>query len=72
MTRPLLQRGDDGRTTTMAALTDEQLDEIRRHLDEGMTPDAIADYLGQVADLDLMDIVTIRSAAVALSRGETP
>ena len=56
----------------MAALNDEQLDEIRRHLDEGMTPDAIADYLGRVADLDLMDIVTIRSAAVALSRGETP
>ncbi|ABG99795.1 hypothetical protein RHA1_ro08751 (plasmid) [Rhodococcus jostii RHA1] len=56
----------------MAALNDEQLDEIRRHLDEGMTPDAIADYLGRVADLDLMDIVTIRSAAVALSRGGTP
>ena len=72
MTCPLLQRGEDGRTTVIAALTDEQLDEIRRHLDEDMTPDAIADYLGRVADLDLMDIVTIRSAAVALSRGETP
>ncbi|MFD2157246.1 hypothetical protein [Rhodococcus jostii] len=56
----------------MAALRDEQLDEIRRHLDEGMTPDAIADYLGRVADLDLMDIETVRTAAYAISRGETP
>jgi hypothetical protein len=56
----------------MAALSNEQLDEIRRQLDQGMTPDAIADYLGRVADLDLMDIETVRTAAYALSRGETP
>ncbi|MDH6288205.1 hypothetical protein [Rhodococcus opacus] len=56
----------------MAALSDEQLDEIRRQLDQGMTPDAIADYLGRVADLDLMDIETVRTAAYAISRGQTP
>lgn len=56
----------------MAALSDEQLDEIRRQLNQGMTPDAIADYLGRVADLDLMDIETVRTAAYAISRGETP
>ena len=56
----------------MAALNDEQLDEIRRHLDEGMTPDQVADYLGRVADLDLMDIETVRTAANAIARGQTP
>jgi hypothetical protein len=44
-----------------------QLDEIRGQLDQGMTPDAIADYLGRVADLGLMDIETVRPAAYAIA-----
>ncbi|MCX5046713.1 hypothetical protein OG921_26410 [Aldersonia sp. NBC_00410] len=53
-------------------LTREQLDDIRNNLDSGMTPDAVADYYGRIADLDLGDIATIRSAAYAIQRGETP
>lgn len=46
-------------------LTDEQLDDIRTYLRQGMTPNAIADYYGRVADLDLITIARIRTAAAA-------
>jgi hypothetical protein len=36
---------------------------IRKYLDEGMSPEDIADYIGSINDLDLLDVVTIRSAA---------
>lgn len=52
------------------ALTRAQLDDIQERLDEGMTPEAIADSLGRIADLDHLDVITIRSAAYDLSRGE--
>lgn len=52
------------------ALTRAQIDEIRQRLDEGMTPEAIADSLGRLADLDELDIVTIRSTAYDLVNGE--
>lgn len=52
------------------ALTRAQIDEIQHRLDEGMTPEAIADSLGRLADLDELDIVTIRSTAYDLVNGE--
>ncbi|KAA1249866.1 hypothetical protein F0Q45_12740 [Mycobacterium simiae] len=51
-------------------LTRAQIDEIRQRLDEGMSPEAIADSIGRLADLDELDIVTIRSTAYDLSNGE--
>ena len=39
------------------ALTRAQIDEIQQRLDEGMTPEAIADSIGRLADLDELDIV---------------
>lgn len=52
------------------ALTRAQIDEIQQRLDEGMTPEAIADSIGRLADLDELDIVTIRSTAYDLVNGE--
>ncbi|PJE03636.1 hypothetical protein LIX17_25580 (plasmid) [Mycobacterium avium subsp. hominissuis] len=52
------------------ALTRAQIDEIQQRLDEGMTPEAIADSIGRLADLDELDIVTIRSTAYDLINGE--
>lgn len=37
---------------------------IRGYLDSGMTPDAIANYIGRVSDLEDADVLLIRSAAV--------
>jgi len=54
----------------MAALTRAQIDEIEQRLDEGMTPEAIADSIGRVADLEELDIVVIRSTAYDLMNGE--
>lgn len=51
-------------------LTRAQIDEIQQRLDEGMTPEAIADSLGRLADLEELDIVTIRSTAYDLVNGE--
>ena len=36
---------------------------IRGYLDSGMTPDAIANYIGRVSDLEDSDVLLIRSAA---------
>lgn len=36
---------------------------IRGYLDDGMSPEEIADYLGRVNDLGPLEVVTIRSAA---------
>ena len=60
-----------------AKLTDEQLDDIREYLEQGMSPDDIANYLGRVADLDLIEIEYVRTAANALEQqqqqqGENP
>lgn len=54
-------------------LTEEQLAEIQHYLDQGLTPEEVADTIARVSDIeDRGVIVTIRSAAYALSRGETP
>jgi hypothetical protein len=52
------------------ALTKAQIDEIQQRLDEGMSPEAIADSIGRLADLDELDVVTIRSTAYDLLNGE--
>lgn len=52
------------------ALTRAQIDDIQQRLNEGMDPDAIADSIGRMADLDHLDIVTIRSVAYDLINGE--
>jgi hypothetical protein len=52
------------------ALTRAQIDEIQQRLDEGMTPEAIADSIGRLADLDELDIVVIRSTAYDLLNSE--
>ncbi|MCV7137939.1 hypothetical protein [Mycolicibacterium fortuitum] len=36
---------------------------VRGFLDEGMSPEEIADYLGRLNDLGPLEVVTIRSAA---------
>ncbi|RFZ10369.1 hypothetical protein DSM43518_02283 [Mycobacterium marinum] len=51
-------------------LTRAQIDEIQQRLDEGMSPEAIADSIGRLADLEDLDIVMIRSAAYDLRNGE--
>ncbi|WP_072814951.1 hypothetical protein [Rhodococcus zopfii] len=51
-----------------AKLTDEQLDDIRGYLEQGMSPDDIANYLGRVADLDLIEIEQVRTAANELEQ----
>jgi uncharacterized protein (DUF433 family) len=58
--------------------TDEQLNDIRDRLAQGMTPDDIANFYGRVADLDLIEIERIRTAANELEQqkehhqGENP
>ncbi|CAN5736696.1 hypothetical protein BH09ACT8_BH09ACT8_56100 [soil metagenome] len=52
------------------ALTRAQIDEIQERLDEGMSPEAIADSIGRLADLDELELVTIRSTAYDLRNGE--
>ncbi|MDZ4268171.1 MAG: hypothetical protein U1D00_21180 [Mycobacterium sp.] len=54
----------------MAALTRAQIEEIQQRLEEGMTPEAIADSIGRLADLDELEIVVIRSTAYDLLNGE--
>jgi hypothetical protein len=39
---------------------------IRGYLDNGMSPAAVADYLGRVNDLEPLDVITIKSAAYDL------
>lgn len=51
-------------------LSQEQLDDIREHLKQGMTPRAIADYYGRIADLDLIEIQQIRTAANEMEQEE--
>lgn len=45
---------------------------IRGYLGNGMSPEAIADYLGRVNDLDALEIVTIRSATYDLMNESAP
>lgn len=57
---------------TCMKLTPELVADIKQHLDKGMAPEDVANYIGRIADLDLGDIMQIKSAAYAISRGETP
>lgn len=52
------------------ALTRAQIDEIQDRLDEGMSPEQIADSLARIADLEALEVVTIRSVAYDLRNGE--
>ncbi len=52
-------------------LSRAQITEIQARLDEGMSPQEIADSIGRMADLEHADILIIRSAAVDLLNGET-
>ena len=46
---------------------------IRGYLDSGMTPDAVANYIGRVSDLEDSDILLIRSVAIAmLAESDSP
>ena len=45
---------------------------IRGYLNSGMTPDAIANYIGRLSDLDDADILLIRSAAIDMLDEPTP
>lgn len=45
---------------------------IRDYLDDGMSPEEIADYLGRVNDLGPLEVVTIRSAAYDMLNEQTP
>lgn len=47
-------------------------DIIRGYLDSGMTPDAIANYIGRLSDLDDGDILLIRSAATDMLNAQPP
>jgi len=45
---------------------------IRGHPDSGMTPDAIANYLARLADLEESDMVMIRSATYDILNEANP
>lgn len=45
---------------------------IRRCLDSGMTPEAVANYIGRLSDLDDADILLIRSAATDMLNAAAP
>ncbi|WP_342314653.1 hypothetical protein LIX17_25745 (plasmid) [Mycobacterium avium subsp. hominissuis] len=45
---------------------------IRGYLDDGMSPEEIADYLGRVNDLGPLEVVTIRSAAYDMLNDQAP
>lgn len=47
-----------------------QIDEIKGRLDKGMEPEDIANSLGRIADLDLIQIAKVRNLAQSLARGE--
>lgn len=55
-----------------AQLPTEQLDDIRSRLKAGMTPNDIANFYGRVADLDLIEVEQIRTAANELEQEENP
>jgi len=44
---------------------------IRGYLDSGMTPDAIANYIGRLSDLEAADVLLIRSAAADMLNEST-
>lgn len=44
---------------------------IRGYLDDAMSPEEIADYLGRVNDLGPLEVVTIRSAAYDMLNEQT-
>lgn len=51
-------------------LSRAEIDEIQARLDDGMTPQQIADSIGRMADLEHADILIIRSVANDLRNGE--
>lgn len=52
------------------ALNQKQREEIQRRLDAGLSPDAIAQSLGRIAELDDLQIEEIRTAAIGM-QGES-
>ncbi|MGO4203650.1 hypothetical protein AB4Z09_18235 [Rhodococcus sp. TAF43] len=51
-------------------LTQDQLDDIRQRLNDGMSADDTANFYGRVADLDLIEIARIRTAAYEIEQEE--
>lgn len=51
----------------MAELTTDQIAEIKQLLGEGMSPRAVADSIGRIADLGRLDVLDIRSIVERLS-----
>lgn len=51
-------------------LSRAEINEIQDRLDDGMTPQEIADSIGRIADLEHADILIIRSVANDLLNGE--
>jgi hypothetical protein len=51
-------------------LSRAEINEIQDRLDEGMSPQEIADSIGRIADLEHADILIIRSVANDLRNGE--
>ena len=51
-------------------LSRAEINEIQERLEEGMSPQEIADSIGRMADLEHADILIIRSVASDLLRGE--
>lgn len=45
----------------------EQIDEIQGRLDAGMEPEDIANSLGRIADLNLIQVAKVRSLAQTLA-----
>ncbi len=46
--------------------TDAERDEVRRRLEQGMTPDAIANSIGRMSDLEEDEIAAVRQLAYEL------
>ena len=51
-------------------LSRAEINEIQDRLDDGMTPQEIADSIGRIADLEHADILIIRSVANDLLNGD--
>ena len=51
-------------------LSRAEINEIQERLEEGMSPQEIADSIGRMADLEHADILIIRSVANDLLRGD--
>jgi hypothetical protein len=52
----------------MQRLSEGQAGEIRRLLDEGLSPQEVADTIGRVAGLEPIEVLELESAAEDLAR----